>query len=243
MDSDRVLHVDGGYNFRDLGGLKTSEGKLLKKDLLFRTDELNNLSESDLELLASLNIQTVVDFRTDEERAKSIDKIPSTCKNEVHLDILSANMDAFVEEMQKEDADFKKLMLGFYSELVLSANAITQFVKFFELLQNADNLSVIYHCSAGKDRTGVATALILDALQVTRKDIEEDYLMSNEFLKDKYAAYINQNPKYADLFLVQADYLKAAFDAIEEKYDSVANYLTSILKVDLELIRKIYLED
>lgn len=243
IDSSRILKVEGGYNFRDLGGLITTEGKTIKKSLLFRTDELSALQPDDLALLAGYDVRTVVDFRTNEEREKSVDRIPVTCKNEVHLDILAANMDTFVAEIQKGTTNFKKILIDFYRELVLGQNAIDQFVKFFEILQNPVDTAVIYHCTAGKDRTGIATALILKALAVDWKEIESDYLLSNEFLKNKYASYLAQNPKYADLFLVQSDYLKSAMDAIHEKYGSVEHYLTTVLKVDIDLMKDIYTEE
>lgn len=238
--NNRVLVIKGGYNFRDLGGLSTKDGKIIKKDLLFRTDELCNLQSEDLDLLARLDVKTIVDFRTDQERAQSIDKVPVTCKKQIHLDILAANMNALMAEFQKEGANYKQLLLNFYTDLVLSENAITEYSKFFDILQNADNTSIIYHCTAGKDRTGVATMLILSALNVDYKQIEDDYLLSNQFLKKKYETYINQNPALADLFLVRAEYLENAINAINVKYDSVQNYLKTVLKVDLDLMRNIY---
>lgn len=240
IDSSRILQVKGGYNFRDLGGLVTNDGTSVKRNLLFRTDELSNLQAGDLELLESLDVRTIIDFRTEQERAQSKDRIPTTCKREIHLDILSANMDSFVAEIKNGTSDLKKLMVDIYKDLVLGNNAIDQFTHFFELLQDPSNASVIYHCTAGKDRTGVATALILASLDVSRDDIETDYLFSNEFLQLKYTSYIQDNPNYADLFLVQPDYLNAAFTAIEDKYKNVQNYLTKVLKVDIPLMRKIY---
>ena len=241
LENSRILPIKGGFNFRDLGGIPTKEGKTIKRDLLFRTDELSNLQPEDLDLLAKLNIQTVVDFRTDFERAQSVDKVPTTCKNQIHLDILAANMDAFMAEIQKGITDFKPLLMNFYKEMVLSDDAIKEYSNFFKVLQNPENTSIIYHCTAGKDRTGIATALILEALNVDWNEIESDYLLSNEFLKKKYEGYISQNPALADVFLVQPDYLKTAFEAITEKYQTIENYLKTILNVDLELMKKIYL--
>jgi protein-tyrosine phosphatase len=239
---NRVLSVQGGFNFRDLGGLRTQDGKAVKKDLLFRTDELSNLNSSDLNLLTQLSVKTVVDFRTDQERALSIDRIPSSCKQEIHLDIVAANMNAFMKQIQDGRTDFKDLLMNFYKELALGNNAITQLTRFFEILQNPNNNAVIYHCTAGKDRTGVATALILEALNVSSDDILSDYMLSNFFLKEKYASYIEQNPKLSDLFLVQEDYLHNALDAIASEYDSVNNYLSDVLKVDIDLMKNLYTE-
>ncbi len=242
LQEKRVLPIKGGYNFRDLGGIPAKKGAIIKPKLLFRTDELSNLYQQDLDLLAQLNVQTIVDFRTDIERAHSIDKIPVTCKNEIHLDIIAANMNAFVEEIKKGQTNFKPLLLEFYKELVLSDQAIKEYSSFFQILQEPENCGIIYHCTAGKDRTGVATALILSALGVEWKYIMADYLLSNTFLSNKYENYIQNNANLKDVFLVQQDYLNTAFTAIIENYSSIDNYLKNILKVDIKQLKEIYLK-
>lgn len=242
QDNSRILHLKGGYNFRDLGGIPTKNGKTIKKDLLFRTDELSGLFPEDLDVLKQLNIKTVVDFRTDFERQQSIDKVPSSCTKQIHLDILAANMQTFMNEIQKGSTDYKALLINFYKELVLSENAITAFTSFFKLLDAPENNAIIYHCTAGKDRTGIATALILEALDVDWSEIESDYLLSNTFLKKKYESYISENPALADVFLVQPIYIETAFTAIKNTYKSVPNYLKNILKVDVEQMKINYLE-
>ena len=240
IDSNRILPVKGGFNFRDLGGLPTKDGKVVKKNIFIRTDELGNLQESDLELLVSLNVQTIVDFRTDQERAKLVDKLPNTCKNEIHLDIVSGNMNAYLAEIQSGKADFGQLMLDLYKDLAIGENGIAQYRKFFEILQDSKNTPIIYHCTAGKDRTGIATALILYALNVDRTYIEDDYLLSNTFLKEKYAAYIAKDPRFEALFTVSSTYLNHAMKAIEEKYGTIDHYLETALNVDLALFRSLY---
>lgn len=241
IDYNRIILVKGGYNFRDLGGLPTTTGETVRKGKLFRTDELSALEPSDLDLLVSLDVKTVVDFRTLQERLKSVDRLPSSCKREYQLDIISASMDSYIQEIKSGRTDFKQFLNDFYKDLVLGDNAVEQLRKFFEIMETPENAGVIYHCTAGKDRTGIATALILEALKVDREIIMSDYLLSNDFLKNKYASYINENPHYADLFLVQPEYLKSSYEAIESKYDNIENYLTRILHVDLDLMRKLYL--
>ncbi|MBS7334186.1 MAG: tyrosine-protein phosphatase [Weeksellaceae bacterium] len=240
MHESRILPIEGGYNFRDLGGIITGNKTIIKSNYLIRTDELSRLNTNDLEFLADLNVKTVVDFRTAEERKSSIDRVPSTCKNEFHLDIMAANMNAFMQKMQSGLTDYKHMMQQFYSDLVLEENAMKEFKEFFSILQIKENCSVIYHCTAGKDRTGIATALILKSLNVDWNTIESDYLLSNQFLEKKYAAYIEQNPSLANIFLVNAEYLQGAFEKIVEKYYSVDDYLTDHLNVDIDLMRKIY---
>lgn len=239
-DINRILPIKGSFNLRDLGGLVTKDGKQISKNLLIRSDELNNLVPSDLDLLAQINVKTIVDFRTDQERAQSIDKVPTTCQNEFHLNILSANMDALIEAFKNGQTDYKQMMLDIYKDLVLNEQSHIEYTKFFEILQDPDNSAVIYHCTAGKDRTGIATMLILESLNVDWTIIERDYLLSNQFLKKKYKAYIQQNPTLSALFLVNSEYINFAKNTIDENYQSVRNYLTSVLKVDLNLMKQIY---
>lgn len=238
----RILPIEGGYNFRDLGGIKTENKTQIKPNHLIRTDELSQLSDNDLDYLAHLNVKTVIDFRTKDERTHSVDKVPSSTVNEIHLDIMAANMNAFLQKIQSGQTDYKNMLHHFYTDLVTSHNAIKEYQSFFKVLQNKENCSVIYHCTAGKDRTGVATALIMSALNVSREDILYDYLLSNQFLAKKYDHYISSNPALKDLFFVNKEYLERAFETIEERYYSVTDYLTNILNVDVDVMKKIYTE-
>lgn len=242
VHASRVLPIEGGFNFRELGGIITKEGKTIKSHQLIRTDELSQLNENDLQLLKQLKVKTVVDFRTEQERSISVDRVPESCQNEIHLDIVAANMNSFLSKMKEPHVNYKDLILGFYTDLVISENAMKEYQSFFEVLQNPDNTSIIYHCTAGKDRTGIATALILEALGVDWEIIENDYLMSNEFLRPKYQHYIATQPQLEDLFLVNADYLHHAKEIIEKKFYSMEDYLTDQLKVDIDQMKSIYTE-
>lgn len=241
IDTKRIIKVQGGFNFRDLGGLPTISGKHIAYQKLIRADELSTLEVADLEVLNQIDVRTVVDFRTQQERAQSVDRLPASCNKEYQLDIISANMDSYIQEIKSGRTDFKQFILDFYKDLVLGENAIEQWQKFFAIIENPENIAIIYHCTAGKDRTGLATALILEALQVERDIIISDYLLSNAFLKDKYASYLQQDPHYAELLLVQSSYLESSYQAIESKYGSVESYLKNILLVDLDKIRALYL--
>lgn len=242
MNKNVLNPLQGAYNFRDLAQIPTSSEQTIKRNLLFRSDELNRLTPSDLDLLDSINVQTIVDFRTAQERAQSIDKIPATCSNEVHLDILSADMNGLMAQVKSGTADYNQIMLDIYKDLVLGDSAQQEYRKFFELLQAPQNLGLIYHCSAGKDRTGIASALILSALGVNWASIEDDYLSSNPNLSKKYEAYISQAPKMADLLLVKSEYLNFAKQSILQHYDTIDLYLQNILNVDMALMRHIYLK-
>lgn len=242
LNESRILPITGGYNFRDLGRIKTKDDRMIKPNYLIRTDELSNLNNEDLELLCDLNIKSVVDFRTEQERSISVDKIPTTCQNEFHLDIMAGNMNTFMKKIQSGETDYKSMLHGFYTDLIRSENAQYEYRQFFKILQNPDNCGVVYHCTAGKDRTGVATALILESLNVDESIIEHDYLLSNQFLTKKYEDYISRNPTLVDLFLVHSEYLHGAIETIKKHYYSVEDYLTDVLTVDLDRMKAIYTE-
>ena len=99
---------------------------------------------------------------------------------------------------------------------------------------------MIFHCTAGKDRTGIAAALILSALNVDIQDIVEDYLLSNIFLQKKYESYIANDPKLETLFTVKSSYLQYAINTIVEQYGSIKQYLEEVLNVDVALLRAYY---
>jgi len=242
VNEKRILPIEGGYNFRDLGGIITENNRLIKSNYLIRTDELSGLTENDLNFLADLNVKSIVDFRTNDERVLSVDKIPLTTVNEFHLDIMAGSMTVFMSKMKSGTSDYKAMLHYFYTELITSENAIKEYKSFFNILQSEENCSVIYHCTAGKDRTGIATALILSALNVNSSVIEQDYMLSNQFLEKKYGEIIQHNPALKDLFLVQAEYLHGAFETINKNYYSVEDYLTSILNIDIDAMKKIYTE-
>jgi protein-tyrosine phosphatase len=125
--------------------------------------------------------------------------------------------------------------------LVSDSEYINCYRNYFALLNNESDVPLLFHCSAGKDRTGMAATLTLYALGVDEQTIMEDYMLSNTFLGDKYASYIAQYPNLGTMFQVRPDYINAGIEAIRSQYGSVENYLTSVLNVDIEKLRAKYL--
>ena len=108
-------------------------------------------------------------------------------------------------------------------------------------MQDSTRVPLLFHCSAGKDRTGTAAALILYALGVDEAIIMEDYLASNHYLGDKYAKELEQNPGLKPVLTVKREFLQAAIDRIKQDHGSVENFLVKVLHVDIPKFKARYL--
>lgn len=241
--ADRHLPMTGGYNFRDLGGYRTQEGKYVKWGKIFRSDDLHNLTEDDLQYLAEIPIVSIVDFRSEEECAQLPDRNPSSVKENYKLSISPGNlMSAFT--LSKENITPEKidsLMKEMNILLVTDPDCIDRYKKFFELLQSESDTPLMFHCSAGKDRTGMGAALILSALGVDEHTIMKDYLLSNVYLANKYSKIKAENPNLSSLFEVKSEFLQAGLDRIKKDHGTIEYYLTKVLNVDIVKMREIYL--
>ncbi len=239
--AEKHLPMAGGFNFRDLGGIKTKDNKFVKWGVFFRTDELGNLTKEDLAYLSSIPITTVVDFRSKEEVASLPDKLPKSVKKYAELNIAPGNLHlANLEDLTGID-NFSNLMIDMNKSFVTDSAIIAQYKEFFAILQKEENMPVIFHCTAGKDRTGMGAALILFALGVDESTIMKDYLSSNVYLKEKYKDVMEKHPQLKPMLIVEPQYIQTSIDLMKEKYGSVDNYLTSILGVDLIKFRQKYL--
>ncbi|GGF08985.1 protein-tyrosine phosphatase [Chishuiella changwenlii] len=238
----RTLPLEGGYNCRDLGGLINKDNSTIRQGVLIRADDLSNLTDDDLEVLNDYPIRTIIDLRTTYERLKNQDRIPNSCNHEVHLDISSGQFENLVKQFRAGIEKPKEFMCDIYENFVLDKTCQEQYKLFFDVIQHKNRTPILYHCTAGKDRTGFATAMILAALNVDFDTIMEDYLASNFFLEKKYAYMLKIDPNYNYLIDVLPEYLETSFNTIKKNFGSVENYLSTILSVDLDLMKQLYLE-
>ncbi|MDR2490499.1 MAG: tyrosine-protein phosphatase [Spirochaetaceae bacterium] len=198
-----TLPIAGAYNVRDVGGYQTTDGKTVKTGLLYRSGDLNRLFDRDTDyLFYELGIKTVVDFRSVTERAENPD-IRRNKAVDVHLPI-EDNYVAPYSRVTTDGTSGDDVMLNGYTYLgggsytytprggtattrngADTNGSIDQYKAFFTELKNADK-PLLFHCSAGKDRTGVAAAFLLAILGVDKETIISDYLKSGEYVKDKY---------------------------------------------------------
>ena len=241
---ERRLPMAGGHNFRDLGGIKTKDGRYVQWGKLIRADELHELTHADLEYLTSLPLVTIVDFRSKEEVKKHVDKVPPSVKKTVACSIDPGNLTSIrTESLSELSVDqAKQMMREINGKLITDASCIGHFKKFFHLLQEERNIPLLFHCTAGKDRTGMAAALVLSALGVDEETIVEEYMLSNKFLEEKYARYRQSESAMKYLIEVHPEYLRGGLNQIKKDHGSIDAFLKGVLSVDLERMKRIYLD-
>lgn len=233
----RVLPMQGAYNVRDLGGYPAADNKHVKWHKVFRSGDLNKLTESDLVYFSEIPIKSYIDFRDSAEIAAAPDRKPTSLVHEYLLPIETGSI-IDMAQITKENAP--GLMVE--GNKIFARDNQAVYREFFQILMNDDTTPLLFHCSAGKDRTGFGAALFLSSLGVDRDTIIKDYMLSNECLADKYADMIKAKPELAPLMSVKKEYIQAAFDVIDNEFGGIDNYLTKNLNVDLEKMKRLYTE-
>lgn len=244
QDHPRLLPLEGVQNARDIGGYRTVDGRTVKWDVIYRTAELSHLTDHDKALLEARGLRAIHDLRTVEERRAQ----PTvwTDANAPTVTAFDYSMDTsgfaalFQGGMPTADRA-REVFAASYPDMLKSQRP--QQRALFEDLLRGEGV-VLYHCSAGKDRTGMATALILSALGVPRETILTDYELSNQYYRpDASPEAVAANPQAAAFMRLPADiravfmgvdkrYLQAVFDVIDRDYGSVEVYLDRELGVD-----------
>lgn len=262
------IPLEGVHNTRDLGGYRTIDGRSIRPHCLIRSGELSKLTEKDKEiLLEEYKLSAVVDFRTGAEQRENPDPvlegvtyISNPILEEQALGITreqKADKDVVgmvLQQMKGNDSAGAEHMESMYENLVTNTFCRKQYAGFFSVLLNQESGSVLWHCTAGKDRVGTGTALLLEALGIPREQIMADYLKVNEFLAEGINRTVTAlMEKTGDamlaeqlriLFSVQESYLQKVYTTVEEGYGSVTRYLEEemgIGKDGINTLRQKYL--
>lgn len=251
----RVLPLEGGRNFRDLGGYKTEDGRSVKWGLVYRSGVLAGLTDTDYVFLKDLGIATIVDFRANQEREDEATDWKAGDVEIVTWDYdqpMSAEMGALFRKPGVTPADITAMMTQFYTQMIY--DHAEKYAELFDRLITTDE-PLAFHCSAGKDRTGLGAALVLSALGVPRDTVVEDYALSEKVVDfmaafapedidpDSPYAFFAQLPPELVRPLMRTDpaYIEAALATIEADFGSVDNYIRTHLGVtdeELELLRE-----
>jgi len=235
-------------NFRSLEGILTISGRRFGKNLVYRSGSLNKLSSPDVRKLEEIGLAMIIDFRSDREvEAYPSDIIP-TVKQTLRIIIADDARDRAMEFLDRNDAKgMEEVLVKDYRRMI--RNDSGKFAEFFRVLEQASDFPLVYHCAAGKDRTGIATVLLLAALGVDRHTVIKDYFLSNERLKNmidnlikKLSGTGRNGEIIRPMMEVRPEYLQAAFDEINTSFGGMDNYLRNTLKVNTELLQSKYLE-
>ena len=229
--------AEGTYNVRDLGGLEIEPGRTVKRAVVFRADDLSGLTPRGKAELEARGIRTVIDFRGDEEVRLAPNRLPATVRRSVRLPIEPGNV---LELARLTCETAPGMMCELYR--VLARDAQEMYWEFFRLLSNPGHAPLLFHCSAGKDRTGFAAALFLLSLGASRETVLRDYLLSARFVREKYRNAVEADERFASIYTVRPEYLAAAFEVIDHEFGGVERYLHASLGVDTALMRELYTE-
>jgi protein-tyrosine phosphatase len=257
--SVRRLPLDGAKNFRDLGGYRTADGRYVRWGLVYRSNHLANLTARDSEYLTRLGIRLVCDVRSDGERARAPDHWTGNAPEFFSVPIgstliTSPTADDLRRRAVAMNADTNDSVRAYGYAIEFAA----QYAKILRRIAAGD-LPVVEHCTAGKDRTGVFSAILLTALGVPRDIVVQDYTLSNQYLlapdtiestsADLQRAFgLSEPPDISivrTLMTARPETLEVTLDRIAKTYGSFDAYLRDVLKLsdsDLALLRQRLLE-
>ena len=235
------------------------DGRHIKKGLLYRSDNLSDLSNDDLKALSKLGLRRIYDLRNEDEQKADPDTLPSG--HSIHLEAVPFAFEALDETVMRErilrgkldKGETNKLMIDSYRTYAIDYRK--QISRIIQGLAEPDALPALIHCIHGKDRTGLAVSTVLDILKVSKDIIMEDYLLSNSFWESEtsrlsflaYIASFFRTPASEVRSLMEArpEYLEAAREATKEQYGSIENYIHEGLGLDdatIERLREALLE-
>ncbi|MBC2102382.1 tyrosine-protein phosphatase [Listeria marthii] len=233
--SERVLPLESVFNFRDMGGYESENGKHVKWGKLYRSSNLVNINEADAALLQKLHIKWICDLRSSSEvKAQPTPAIEGVLNK--HIPIGTAKNEETKLPVTDDKTIYEPLMGESYRVFVQSVEGFKEI--FTEVLEDTKaGLPFVFHCTAGKDRTGVLGALLLTLLDVPEKTIFDDYAITNRYQDDilkemgGIVALFAGGAEKIDLETfrpmaeARPEYLEIAFDEMKKQYGSVADYL------------------
>lgn len=247
---DRVIHLQGTTNTRDIGGYETSGQRALPWRQIIRSENLSRLTESDFRQLEEMGIKTVVDLRTEREHEQS----PTLWQGDhpprfYHFPIGDAHNEWFNAQRKliksnrfTEEESLEHMIEGYR---MIAEEGPASLRKVMDLVLDQSNWPILIHCNAGKDRAGVAAALIMEVLGMDRETIMEDFLLTNEVGRSEQKARVLSKERKksgsgrnfgkgpsADAWFpivgVRPEMLQAFYARVDEKYGSMDAFLTEL---------------
>lgn len=243
----RHIALESVDNFRDMGGYRARDGRTVRWGRLFRSGHLGNMSEACGTEMLARDIETVIDFRSDAEKEHRPVQWPCTWRPRYHAVPIGGNAAAWVRAMITSiaEADFPadearaQFLTAFKTIPIQNAPGLK--TLFDILLDDHQGNAALFHCTAGKDRTGIAAALVLRALDIDEEQVLEDFLMTNQVvdletastaLAERIGARAGKRvtaEAVRPLVGVEADFLRAADTAIADRFGSLSTYMQTAL--------------
>lgn len=232
----RALTLQGSSNFRDLGGYPAAGGKRVKWGHIYRSADISKLTDSDLQALQSRHVALVCDLRGPQEVAQAPDRLPPGARR-VELPAGSEKIDPRALLSGGQNVNRDSLMRAVYTNLSFFPAKYKP--MFDELLALPTDEAMLFHCTAGKDRTGIGAALVLSALGVPRQTILQDYAATDIYWQAGREQSLQRMSQaglsaeainaYRPLMAANPAYLAGTFAAIDQQYGSVDKYLAQAM--------------
>jgi len=226
------LPLCNAFNIRDLGGYSTADGAVTKFHTFLRADDLANLDDAELQFLLDYGVHTIIDLRSKEECEKQPN--PFAARTDVRYHNIALLDNVIDEDADALGATAQEFIKDFYIGLV--DNTAAAIGAVFTALADADG-AVLFHCAAGKDRTGVIAALLLGLAGVSEADIIANYEVTY--------TYIRRNPTFAgaeyhsDLMLSSREYIESMIACVNSAHGGFVQYLKSDTELTDERVQRI----
>lgn len=238
---DTIVALEGGSNFRDIGGHRTGDGRTVRRGAVFRSAHLGNLTDADRKAIGNLGVRTIVDLRGVNEAAETPHRVDGTGAR-----IVGAHIEPGVGEKIRGAVEngtaTPELMAQFLTEHYRDypRRCTPGFRTLFNVLTDGKLRPLVFHCTAGKDRTGFAAALLLTLLGVHWDDVMEDYLRTNSL----WTGHIGRYPELsaetrAAIIEARAPYLDAAFAVLRSEFGDPESFAEKALGLDAAARRRL----
>lgn len=252
--AEREIPLDGAANFRDIGGYRTADGRYTAWGKVYRAGDLSKLTEADLQRLTNIHLQTSCDLRTAEEVAEAPDRLPAGVAYVALPVLMREGRSRQLRQLMKYRSQMDQAMIDAYTRVGIENNPQV-FGGVFQRVADADQLPLVIHCTAGKDRTGMAVALLLAVLGVPDETILADYSLSNAHfdairaLGERAITPLRRVGMNAEtvqpFFTANPDVMAATLAHVRDKYGSAERYLTTrggVAPTAIARVRELLLE-
>ncbi len=254
-----ALYFDGLTNFRDFGGYATTDGKRVRKGILFRSDELSKLSRADMARMNQIGLKLICDLRTETEQKSNKSRMLNQGVEVKNLAMQDKSQEftrlEFIRYLIRhgKDIDFEQTMKDMYDHMGTGSKSTLQ--KLFTLLSEKEKFPILIHCTGGKDRTGFIVAIIQLFLGIPYESVLEDYLHSNicigprmkkaEKMIRLMSFYRVPAERIRPMLEVKRDYLEDVLQGIMSRHANIEEYLKNecgVSQQHLERFKELALE-